>query len=102
MGSKSPDFTQLDKNNEYTTLDYSASGKKFVIAGQLPQVEVYDDITKALISMNQGVYHFHNSKIQTVKFYPNSDELYYSGGWDTSVKFWDIRQKNPTARIYGI
>ena len=39
------ELKNLGKNNTYCTIDYNASGDRFVTAGVLPQVEIYDSDT---------------------------------------------------------
>lgn len=38
----------------------------------------------------------HESKIFTVRFNPVMPNLLYSGSWDNSVKFWDVRSNKST------
>jgi WD40 repeat protein len=44
----------------------------------------------------------HSQRINTVKFYPDSDFNFYSGGWDKTVKFWSTKQKQPINQIHGV
>jgi WD40 repeat protein len=43
----------------------------------------------------------HTNKVFTCKFFPENENLLYSGGWDRYVKFWDIRAKKLTHNVHG-
>lgn len=59
----------------------------------LPQIEVYDEETlKPIQFVGSGAKaRTHTNKIFTVKFNPVYANLCFSGSWDSTVKFWDIR-----------
>ena len=63
---------------------------------------MYDEHTFQCVHKIDSAGTFSKKKVETVKFFPNSNELYLSASWDASVKFWDCRSKSPTERIYGI
>ena len=68
------------------------TGRRFAIAGNTRQIEVYDDERLKLItSIPKEKSKRHNNVIFSARFQPDSDNLIYSGGWDRQVKFWDVR-----------
>lgn len=93
----------LNTKNQYQTIDYSADGKRIAVAGLLPQIEVYDDETLQPMQIIGGGSkpHAHQNKIFSVKFNPIYPNQLYSGSWDQSVKFWDIRTGTATHTITG-
>jgi len=91
----------LNPKNQYQCVDYCGYGNRFAVAGMLPQIEVYDDETlKPIQFVGSGAMaRTHTNKIFTVKFNPVYSNLCYSGSWDSTVKFWDIRTNQITAEI---
>ena len=65
----------------------------FCVAGDKPSIEIFDDETLESIHkfVNCGKYECHRNKVFVSKFTPCNDNLIYTGGWDRTVKFWDIR-----------
>jgi WD40 repeat protein len=43
----------------------------------------------------------HTNKIFCVKFNPEHSQQVYSGSWDSTVKFWDVRSQALTHQING-
>lgn len=43
----------------------------------------------------------HTNRIFSVKFDPFNPNVVYSGGWDSMVKIWDIRQRKCSGTILG-
>lgn len=92
------------EENYYHTIDYSPdAGSKFICAGKLPAVEIYDDETMKRISFfDAGDHMGHVNKLFCVKFDLENPHLFYSGGWDRNVNVWDIRAGGSLAgTIYG-
>lgn len=91
-------------HNYYHTLDFSKDGgKKFVCAGYLPVLEIYDDETLAPVQFFDIVDRIgHTNKIYAAKFDETNHNVMYSGGWDRNVAIWDIRQGGKhCGAIYG-
>jgi len=84
-------------------LDYSNDGgSKFVAAGKLPLLEVYDDEKVTLIQTLQTTIEVgHNNRIFAAKFDPVNPNVIYSGGWDCMINIWDVREGKSTGTIYG-
>ena len=43
----------------------------------------------------------HNNRIFCAKFCKEEDSLIISGGWDQTVKVWDLRSGDPVRSIFG-
>ena len=92
----------LNDQNEYSSVAYSPSGRKFVLAGLQPHLEIYDEERLKLMNLlSKDVEKRHTNKIFTAKFFPDSENLIYSGGWDRNVKFWDLRGNKLTLNVFG-
>ena len=73
-----------------------------MIAGSLPRIEIVASLTNTIVYVFEGMQHFHNKAIQTACWYPGSDTMFFSGGWDSSVKFWNLELKKAVTKIYGV
>lgn len=84
-------------------MDYSPDqGSKFVIAGKLPILEVYDDAKMEKIVEFKTVGTVgHTNRIFCTKFDPLNANVIFSGGWDRTVNIWDIRSGKCSGSIYG-
>jgi len=93
----------VSETNSYQCIDYSPdSGSKFVAAGKLPLLEVYDDETLKRVCEFKGSGTFgHSNRIFSVKFDPVMPNIVYSGGWDCMVNIWDTRSGSCSGTIYG-
>jgi COMPASS component SWD3 len=85
-------------------LDYNTEGSMFVTGGKDFHVKVYDEDTKS-IALDFGPADFnwpgHSNRVFSVKFLTGEAHLILSGGWDSSVHLWDIREKKSVATIFG-
>ena len=93
-----------DKKNHLFCMDFNKSGQYFAVAGKEPKILVYDDCTRKLLTELDAVgskMAGHTNRIFSVKFDPNSNNLLCSGGWDSNVYFWDIRDKKSISNIFG-
>jgi len=85
-------------------LDFNNDGNLFAVGGNDKIVKLYDDNTKSLIAKleskdykNPG----HSNRIFAVKFLEENDNIIISGGWDNTLKIYDIREKGFVGNIYG-
>ena len=95
----------VSETNSYQCMDYSLAdgGSKFVAAGKLPQLEVYDDERLESICVLKGSagQKGHSNRIFSVKFDPTMPHVVYSGGWDCIVNAWDCRNGKIIGSIVG-
>lgn len=52
-------------------------------------------------SLETGQIGSHSNRVFCIKWHPEDDNLFYSGGWDKSVFMWDVRTKTAVKNIYG-
>lgn len=92
-----------EKDNIIMALDYHRAGTLFATAGSDNKVRIYDDETKTLaIQMEKDLKNIeHSNRIFSVCFHKTKGDLLVSGGWDNTVKFFDIREKKIIGSIYG-
>lgn len=44
----------------------------------------------------------HNNRVFSIKCLPEDKNIFFSGGWDSTLQIWDIRMKKESIRkIYG-
>lgn len=96
-----------------SSLDYNSDGSQIVVSGNDFTVRVFDVKTNQLLrtlgpgrlfrsaEQNMGNPEGHTNRVHSVIFNPADKNLCYSGGWDNTVQFWDIRQSRPVSHIYG-
>lgn len=96
--------THRDKGNSLNVMDYTCDGKKLIVAGEDRMVHVYDDQSCQLItSMHDRGFKVpgHKNRIFALRAHPENFNVVVSGGWDGSVKIYDIRDKAPVGSIGG-
>lgn len=99
---------QLNKiSEEYKqllTCDYKQDGLQFLTAGVECEIKLYDEQTR------QEIHNFvqgangepgHNLRVFSAKFVKDDDNLLISGGWDKTVKIWDVRSGDVVRNICG-
>lgn len=73
-----------------------------MVTGLEHLIEVYDEDRLKLINLlSRDTDKRHTNKIFTSKFFPESENLLFSGGWDRNIKFWDLRGNKLTHNLYG-
>ena len=43
----------------------------------------------------------HNNRVFAVKYDQEDENMLISGGWDNTIKIWDLRMETPVRGIYG-
>ena len=91
-------------NNAINSVDFNSDYKRFVTAGIDINVRLYDENMKTLISsLKPKIFQEpgHSGRIFTVKFASYDNNVVYSGGWDKTVQFYDVRAGKITNSIFG-
>lgn len=87
------------------TCDYRPDGLAFLTAGYDGIVRTYDEQTRQKVSElsgggtgNSG----HTNRVTCAKYVQDDPNIIVSGGWDTTVCIWDVRQQACVRKILGI
>lgn len=86
--------------------DYATDASS-IVAGGIRKLWVFDEETKKQMVCLQGgdtlTTTGHSSRVQAVKFHQSKGEpqTVISGGWDSSVQFWDLRVGHAVRAIHG-
>eukprot|EP01017_Pseudomicrothorax_dubius_P006409 TRINITY_DN1181_c0_g2_i6.p1 TRINITY_DN1181_c0_g2~~TRINITY_DN1181_c0_g2_i6.p1 ORF type:complete len:310 (+),score=31.24 TRINITY_DN1181_c0_g2_i6:356-1285(+) len=71
---------------------------------QIFQVRVYDDNTKSLVvTFNAAAWYQtgHSNRVFSIKFVNDDPNILLTGGWDNTIRVWDIRESTSVRAIYG-
>lgn len=79
---------------EVLSLSVAQDNERFVSAGGDRTVFLWDVATAATIRRFGGNQYGHSSRINHVTFAGESDNLVVSGGFDTSVRLWDVKSNS--------
>ncbi|KAL4471523.1 hypothetical protein ABPG74_008416 [Tetrahymena malaccensis] len=93
-----------EKGNQINSIDYNKDGSRFITSGSDNKIRLYDESEKSLVSEYKGSEWQdpgHNNRIFSLKFLPDDPNLFISGGWDTNVHIWDIRQGKSVGGFIG-
>lgn len=92
-----------EKDNPLMCLDLNSQCTQFAVAGTDKVVKLYDDETKTKIADLKGNYTQvgHSNRIFSVNFHKTDHNLLCSGGWDSIVVFYDIREKGIVGNVLG-
>ena len=85
--------------------DFTRDGKFLLTAGTDKKIYCYDETSeKNLICAMAGddlKVPGHQNRIFCVKSHPQDSNVFVSGGWDNSIKIYDLRKRTPVCSIGG-
>jgi len=94
----------LEQENPLMCLDYNREGNLFAVSGNDKKVNIYDDDMKTLLfSMKSGgsSIPLHSNRIFSLNFNKKNENLLASGGWDSRVIFYDVKEGKTIGSILG-
>ena len=98
-------YTYEEKDNYIMCMDFNSSGETFATGGSDNKIRLYDDETKTLTKTISGNFDYisHSNRIFSLVFGKNqsNENLLVSGGWDNTLKFYDIRSDKIVNSILG-
>lgn len=97
---------RLIEKNSIFSLDYSADGTKYATGGKDFHVRVYDDETQQqVIDLPPQEYNWpgHANRVFAIKFLQEKSlsNVFLTGGWDSMIRFWDVREQKSIGSIMG-
>ncbi|XP_070581068.1 uncharacterized protein [Ptychodera flava] len=102
-------FRIREPHNEINALDFSLTGGNFATAGKDVCVRLYDAERNELLRKYEGSNEFlpdhdeaqglgHGRRVFALKYHPDDDHIFVTGGWDDSLKIWDSRTSSGVQR----
>ncbi|KAL6432258.1 hypothetical protein ACFW04_006723 [Cataglyphis niger] len=98
----------FELKNEVNTIDVSITGDYLVSGGKDATVRLYDARTTKLILeykrneedlIESKATNFHRMRIFASRFHNEYPDLIITGGWDDTVRIWDIRVSTGSMRV---
>mmetsp|Transcript_68136 Transcript_68136/g.114138 ORF Transcript_68136/g.114138 Transcript_68136/m.114138 type:complete len:268 (+) Transcript_68136:61-864(+) len=91
--------------NAIYAADYQRNGKFLATAGMDTAVRVYDEVKHTVVQAFQtdevqGI-RGHGNRVFAVKWHDQDHNLLLSGGWDRTVRVWDMRVPESVKTIFG-
>ncbi|XP_071478379.1 uncharacterized protein [Diadema antillarum] len=101
--------TVIERGNEINALDFSLLGGTYATAGKDQCVRLYHansnkllrvfQSSNSLLPAKEEVMEFgHGQRIFALKFHPDDDHIFVTGGWDNCLKVWDTRTEQGVQR----
>ncbi|XP_033753076.1 WD repeat-containing protein slp1-like [Pecten maximus] len=103
----------MEKGNEINCLDFDIDGLKFATGGKDLAIRIYDAKTYQLEKCYEGFSVKQNPneiesagcamRVFALKYHPENEHIFVTGGWDAHLKIWDSRKEgNAVSRaIHG-
>ncbi|GFO18608.1 WD repeat-containing protein, partial [Plakobranchus ocellatus] len=104
--------TIAEAGNEINTMDFCVDGYNFATGGRDLNIRVYETKNNSLVKTFEGFSEKtvvtekskvgNTMRVFSIKFHPNNQYVFISGGWDNHIKIWDIRDNHGIKRnIWG-
>jgi WD40 repeat protein len=93
-----------EEDNQILAMDYSHELNRIVTGGKDACVRIYDDNTKRIVrTYEKGSWYSpgHSNRVFATKFKNREPNMVISGGWDSAVFIWDIREPKSVAAFVG-
>jgi len=100
-----------ERGNEINTIDFSVDGMRFATAGRDLSIRIYDTTTGQLVREYEGYnpetaalerdMQGHGKRIFALKYHPEYEDIFVTGGWDNCLKVWDSRSRDGVKRTIG-
>lgn len=95
-----------EQNNQIFALSFNNDGRQFATVGSNCDVHVYDTNTVKMLHNFEGYKYDcpdqdvagHARRIFALKYHPDHEDVFITGGWDNALKVWDIRTKDGLAK----
>jgi WD40 repeat protein len=84
--------------------DYTADGRKLIIAGSDRNIYVYDDQKrelKATLHSRDEKIMGHSNRVYSIKCSKKEPNIFVTAGWDGNMKIYDLDQNCPIASVWG-
>jgi len=95
----------IEEGNQLLCMDYSADGTRFATSGRRREVSIYDEQEKRLAQVMRGGdlrnTPGHSNRVFALKCHPTMRSVLMTGGWDSTVQFWDQRAGHAIRAIHG-
>ncbi|XP_041364613.1 suppressor of mec-8 and unc-52 protein homolog 1-like [Gigantopelta aegis] len=97
-----------ETGNEINCIDFDSEGYNFATAGKDLAVRIYDLKTYQLEreysgydekTPNEQVCLGNTSRAFALKYHPEFNHIFITGGWDNNIKIWDSRRNDGVVRI---
>jgi WD40 repeat protein len=102
-------FSIKEEENSILCCDFDPTGERFATAGKDRSIRVYDESTVVVNVGTKSVcaflgcadwnYSGHSNRIFSLKFMDSNTVV--SGGWDSVIHIWDLRQLRSVRSFYG-
>jgi len=95
----------IEEGNQLFCLDFTADGTRFATSGRRREVNIYDEQEKRLVQVMRGGdirnTPGHSNRVFALKCHPTMRSVLVTGGWDSTVQFWDQRAGHAIRAIIG-
>lgn len=87
-------------------MDYRDDGLLFATGGKDFTIRIYDEHRKTIIAkLNSASWEHsgHTNRVFAINFLPSTvnPNLLLTGGWDSNIHLWDLRNERSVANFYG-